>query len=1068
MFSRIDLYSPAARQFLPTLLLWVAIAAASFVAHAAQAESIGQPQLILEPGAHTGPIRQIAVDRSQKWLVTVSDDKSARVWDLATNKLVGTLRPPAGVDHVGRLYGAAVSRDGIIAIGGTTVDAGGRHRIYLYDLASLSFLRAIDARGGDIKRLAWSLDGRWLAAAYAESAALRIFTPVGAVVYEEQLPADAWSVAFSSKGMLAVPVSNGTIRLYTFAGAMVVPAGEIRTGRQDPRGIDFSPDGTLMAVGFNSRQNRETIRVDIVNVEMRSVIKSLTFDGLGAGNLRNVAWSRDGSQIYFGGSAATNQNQFVIKQINWPSLQGTEFVAAANSVTDLLTLDDGRLVIATAEPAWAVVAGSGLTRLTASIAAFADPRSLRTNSSVTAVSFRFRQPNESASFDLATRRFDEQDISSTLASAKASIPNMLVTDWENNLRPKINGAPVKLDATEVARTAVVLPGAGGVVIGTSRALRRFDVRGEPIWSIRVSTEVRTSAVSLDGNILLLGMADGTIRWRRVSDGAMLMSFFSTGDRKWVLWTDGGYYDVSAGAENLIGWLINRSDGNQADFFAISRFRDRYYRPDVIDQVLVNMDAGRALEVANERRRNAAANVAEPVRSRVEQLLSIAPLIQSLPPIVTLVSPSIIETATADITLNYRVFTANDEVISGFEVRVDGRPYEKYLNEMPATRDGKSVGRVRITLPGRNVLVQLFVTNARGISAPAVAAVEYTAVSTIIPKIAVAPPALIPAMPPIDKTVVAAPSAVPEPLVKVQTVDGAKPAGPSALTPPPVASATASPAQQPTATPAPIPAAAPPQPPVFLDKRPTLFLLAIGVSEYAIRDYDLAFAAKDARDLSSVFNAQSGLFYKKVEMRVLANKLATRQSIIEGLRWLKTAPTAEDVGVLFLAGHGLNDIDDTYYFAPHDVDVTRLVETGVPEQHFRDALANIKGKTLFFVDTCFSGKSVGTFQQSDLTKLANKLSSPENGVIVFSASHSRQASLEEPSWRNGAFTKALVAGLIGEADYRKEGLVTHRGLDYYIGYEVKKLTNNQQQPVTMVPVGLPDFGITKPTGRSQSP
>ncbi len=1069
MFSRIDIDLSAASRFFPALILWLAIAVGSLVAYADQGEFTRQPQLILEPGAHTGPIRQIAVDHRQKRLVTVSDDKSARVWDLPSNQLIGTLRPPAGADQVGRLYGVAISRDGIIAIGGTTAAPGGNHRIYLYDLASLGFLRAIDARGGDVKRLAWSPDGKWLAASFAESPALRIFTPDGAMSHEELLPADAWSVAFSSTGTLAVPVSNGTIRFYTFAGGTVVSTGEVKTGRQDPRGIDFSPDGTLLAVGFNSRQSRETIRVDIVNVEKRSIFKSLTFDGFGAGNLRNTAWSRDGAQIYFGGSAATGADQFVVKQISWPSLQSTEFVAASNSVTDLLALNDGRLVIATAEPAWAVVAGSGLTRLSANIAAFSDTRSMRANETVSAVSFRFRQANALASFDLITRRFDDPDVTSALASVKSSISAAIVSDWENNLRPKIGGTPVKLDTTEVARTAVVLPRAGGVVIGTSRALRRFNLHGEPIWSVRLSTEVRTTAVSTDGNVMVMGMADGTIRWRRTSDGAMLMSFFSTGDRKWVLWTESGYFDVSAGAEDLIGWLVNRHDGDQADFFAISRFRDRYYRPDVIDQVLVNMDAGRALEAANDLRRKAALTLAEPVRSRVEQFISIAPLTQSLPPIVTLVSPSIVETATADITMNYRVFAANGEVVSGFEVRVDGRPYQKYRNEMPATTDGKSVGRLHISLPPRNVLVQIFVTNTRGISSPAVAAVEYAVVPTDIPTIAAVAPALVmPVQPPVQ-VVQAAPSAAPVP---AQTASAVKPSVPPVTKPQqaamPVAPTVAPAAKQPTPTPTPGPAAVPAQPPVILDKRPTLFLLAIGVSEYAKNEYDLAFAAKDARDLSGVFNAQSGLLYKKVEMRVLSNKLATSRSILEGLTWLKATPTADDVAVLFLAGHGLNDIDDTYYFAPHDVDVARLAETGVPEQHFRDALANIRGKTLFFVDTCFSGRSVGTFKQSDLTKLANKLSSPENGVIVFSASHGRQASLEEPSWQNGAFTKALVAGLVGEADYRKEGLVTHRGLDYYVGYEVKKLTNNQQQPVTMVPVGLPDFGITKPKPLSPLP
>ena len=71
-----------------------------------------------------------------------------------------------------------------------------------------------------------------------------------------------------------------------------------------------------------------------------------------------------------------------------------------------------------------------------------------------------------------------------------------------------------------------------------------------------------------------------------------------------------------------------------------------------------------------------------------------------------------------------------------------------------------------------------------------------------------------------------------------------------------------------------------------------------------------------------------------------------------------------------------------------------------------------------------------------------------GVIVFSASYGRQASLESVLWGNGAFTKALVEGLYGRADYRKEGIVTHKGLDYFVSNEVKKLTSGMQTPVTL--------------------
>src|SRR5438046_445330 len=68
-----------------------------------------RPVLVVDAGAHTAPIRQAAVDSAQSTLVTVADDKTARVFELSTGRLLATLRPPVGPDQIGRLYGAAIS-----------------------------------------------------------------------------------------------------------------------------------------------------------------------------------------------------------------------------------------------------------------------------------------------------------------------------------------------------------------------------------------------------------------------------------------------------------------------------------------------------------------------------------------------------------------------------------------------------------------------------------------------------------------------------------------------------------------------------------------------------------------------------------------------------------------------------------------------------------------------------------------------------------------------------------------------------------------------------------------------
>ena len=79
-------------------------------------------------------------------------------------------------------------------------------------------------------------------------------------------------------------------------------------------------------------------------------------------------------------------------------------------------------------------------------------------------------------------------------------------------------------------------------------------------------------------------------------------------------------------------------------------------------------------------------------------------------------------------------------------------------------------------------------------------------------------------------------------------------------------------------------------------------------------------------------------------------------------------------------------------------------------------------------------------------------------MVFSSSTGRQFSLENASWNNGAFTKALVEGIDGKADEQHSGRVTYKMLDLYVSERVKSLTQGNQSPVTQAPGGVNDFPL----------
>jgi len=240
----------------------------------------------------------------------------------------------------------------------------------------------------------------------------------------------------------------------------------------------------------------------------------------------------------------------------------------------------------------------------------------------------------------------------------------------------------------------------------------------------------------------------------------------------------------------------------------------------------------------------------------------------------------------------------------------------------------------------------------------------------------------------------------------------------------------------------------------------LYVLAIGVGGYADKSLALQYPAKDARDFAEAMSMQKGRLYGDVVARVLTDGAATKEAVLEGLDWIERQTTQHDVAMIFLAGHGVNDKNGDYYFLPTSVDLEKLRATGLPFMEVQKTIRNIAGKTLFFVDTCHSGSIMGAGRRGmgDLNGVINELASAGNGAVVFAASTGRQYSLEKPEWQNGAFTKALVEGVLGKADTKRTGRVTFKMLDLYISERVKELTRGEQTPTTGVPGTVEDFPI----------
>src|SRR5262249_29843328 len=107
------------RRFLPLLLCLVLAPAAGADDAVLKAQAQEQPTLVLDAGGHTDIVQKVLFTPEGRELITVSHDKTNRVWDVATGELLRVLRPPIGRGREGMLYAAALTPDGrTLAVGG--------------------------------------------------------------------------------------------------------------------------------------------------------------------------------------------------------------------------------------------------------------------------------------------------------------------------------------------------------------------------------------------------------------------------------------------------------------------------------------------------------------------------------------------------------------------------------------------------------------------------------------------------------------------------------------------------------------------------------------------------------------------------------------------------------------------------------------------------------------------------------------------------------------------------------------------------------------------------------------
>jgi len=951
----------------------LAIILCVFICGAVHAQNSPFPQL--DTGGHTAGIRGIAFTPDGKRLVSASEDKVIRVWDLQAGKTVRTIRGESS-RKMGRIFALALSPDGKwLAVGGdfgssVSTESEKNQPIRLYDFNNGKLVALLNGHTAVVRALAFSADGSRLISGSSDNTAIiwDSGTKPGVKVPKpkrllrlEGHKADVFSVAFSSDGSRAVTGSyDKDLRLWRVSDGALIAA---MTGHGDKvMSLAFARNGTIASGDISGA-------IRLWNGRDGRLLRILTQQKFASGAL---SFSRNG--------------KLLLSTCGFGSCSGAPGyvydVASGRTVTSYPGHDNAVLATAFSPDGRWVATGGGSNRAIHLWDPLTGRRRLDQNGQplllggqgqvVFAASFSAdgRQigwgtidpcpdkghcPNEQALLQRAlTLPLSQAAVGApvTLEERNAHAFRRATIAFESwSLNHREGGSygydNAILDILKNGHAVASLtrgstdglghhaysftPDGGSIVSGgSSGVITAYDREGRTLGQF-AGHEGNVFAVipSPDGRYLVTCSADQTVRLWNLKTRELLVSLFQGKDGEWVIWTPQGYYAASGPGSELIGWQINHGPEREADYVTAAQLRKTFNRPDIVV---------RTIQLAS---------AEEAVKEAQGTNFKLADLLDKPVPRFRIVSPEPNGTVSGGTTKVSIVLEVTPDPVKSIRLQVNGREIAEHH---PKTGRGFAPGMLAFSVP-----------LAAGPNTIRVAANNQTGETTA--EVAV-----------------------------VHDGEGA------------------------------------------LDRRGTLYILSIGVDKYpklgmrcgepgAPKPCDLSVAGADAKAFAKTMAARLGPLHRNVVARVLVNggDEADNPSTANVLDALGTLRKSEpnDTIVLFVSGHGINE-GINYRFLPTDAEVIggRLrPSTVVAWVNVQEAIESAKGRRILFIDTCHSGNSYNQRLSND-SYAAN--------IVVYAAARWDQVAWEREDLGHGLFTYALVEGVNGAAktpsgDVRTESL-----------------------------------------------
>jgi WD40 repeat protein len=587
--------------------------------------------LVLEPGGHAAKPTSVVFTPDGKRLVSAAEDQTVQVWDVQTKERLRVIRPPVGTDGQGSIpHHLVVDRRGERVAFWVEVKGDEGRKVRTTFVCSLQTGEAQALPGGGA--LAFAADGTALAVGDGHEVRLvdlktgKPGEPVSVLPAKDKNK--ILSVAFAPDGgTLAVAVGDARVRLLDGATlksrhTWTAPGAGTNLG-----GVGWADDRTLVCRSWS--REKALMVLDAGTGELKKAYPLATL-------FQHLPEGRKDTEGLVAVNAVAGTTKALVRTTR--TLKGGRHV----DVSFLLDWSTGQtsppyvhettfgcpVTAVTPDLSLGVQGNSDLNEIhlwdPQTGAALRDGKVVRglkpavRGASGWKESIRWRPDGKAVAWERLTGGWAELDL--TTLTLK-NIPQAAFREYGRGILQQSGPLTVQSlkDANfEVTGGPQAVKGqgcrgvcswdltfvAGGHVVTHPWAtawLQQFDpATGQLLSGKRVvRSHIESWALSPrpEGRYLLIGSGDQTLTVFNPAANEVLLTVFPVG-HDWIAWTPDGYYAATPGGERRMGWLVDNGPERLASFYPAERFRQQFYKPEVIKLLLDKGSVKEALKSAN--------------------------------------------------------------------------------------------------------------------------------------------------------------------------------------------------------------------------------------------------------------------------------------------------------------------------------------------------------------------------------------------------------------------------------------------------------------------------------------